>query len=84
MLGNEGLVWGASRRETPETNENEDIVGIIPLPTTNPCTHVQCMHAHRWTDTSVRTHTDLWPIGRRERAQESQPDPCQPLPSCLL
>lgn len=34
-----------------------------------------CMHVDGQTDTSVCTHTDLWPI-RRERAQESQPDPC--------
>lgn len=41
------------------------------------------MHIDGQTDTSVRTHTDFWPIRRRERAQESQPDPCQPSPAAF-
>lgn len=72
VLGNEGLVWGASRREAPETNGNEDIVGIIPMPTTNPCTHVQCVHARRWTDRHKCVHTHRF-MAHQEGASPGEP-----------
>lgn len=49
-------------------------MGIIPIPTTDSCTRVQCAHARRWTDTHTCTHTRFI-APQHKGAQESQPAP---------